>query len=108
MFTLYTASPSHAHNASVDEKIEFPDLEQDYEFVALRHPDEYPFNEGRLVSGSGLDIDIAEYEEWFEERHVRHSNALHSRIPSRGPYLVGPMARFNLWEFFRPFHQPSI
>jgi coenzyme F420-reducing hydrogenase alpha subunit len=30
--------------------LEFPDFEQDYEFVALRHPDEYPFNEGRLVS----------------------------------------------------------
>jgi len=25
----------------------FPDYEQDYEFVALRHPDEYPLNEGR-------------------------------------------------------------
>ena len=29
---------------------EFPDFEQDYEFVSLRHPDEYPFNEGRIVS----------------------------------------------------------
>ncbi|MDW8257718.1 MAG: nickel-dependent hydrogenase large subunit, partial [Acidobacteriota bacterium] len=34
----------------------FPEFEQDYEFVALRHPDEYPFNEGRLVSNKGLDI----------------------------------------------------
>ena len=35
---------------------DFPDFERDYEFVALRHPDEYPFNEGRLVSNKGLDI----------------------------------------------------
>src|ERR1017187_4505196 len=28
----------------------FPDYERDYEFVALRHPDEYPCNEGRIVS----------------------------------------------------------
>ena len=35
----------------------FPELERDYEFVALRHPDEYPFCEGRLVSSRGLDID---------------------------------------------------
>ena len=76
--------------------LEFPDFEQDYEFVGLRHPDEYPLNEGRLVSNRGLDIDVAEYEDHFVELHVRHSNALHSVIRGRGSYLVGPMARFNL------------
>ncbi len=74
----------------------FPDFEQDYEFVALRHADEYPFCEGRLVSNHGLDIDAAEYEDRFVELHVRHSNALHSMIRGRGSYLVGPLARFNL------------
>ena len=49
---------------------EFPDFEQDYEFVALSHPQEYPFNEGRLVSNKGLDIDVAEYENHFVEQHV--------------------------------------
>jgi len=77
-------------------EFDFPDLEQDYEFVALRHPTEYPFNEGRLVSSGGLDIDIADYEERFHEFHVRHSNALHARTASGGSFLVGPMARFNL------------
>ncbi|MBT7180262.1 MAG: Ni/Fe hydrogenase subunit alpha, partial [Nitrospina sp.] len=43
-------------------KFPFQDFEQDYEFVALNHPTEYPFNEGRLVSSKGLDIDVAEYE----------------------------------------------
>jgi sulfhydrogenase subunit alpha len=76
--------------------LEFPDFEQDYEFVALRHPDEYPFNEGRLVSNRGLDIDAAEYEDHFLESHVKHSNALHSILRGRGSYLVGPLARFNL------------
>lgn len=76
--------------------LEFPNFEQDYEFVALRHPSEYPFNEGRLVSNRGLDIDAAEYEDHFLELHVKHSNALHSVLRGRGSYLVGPMARFNL------------
>jgi coenzyme F420-reducing hydrogenase alpha subunit len=76
--------------------LEFPDFEQDYEFVALHHPDEYPFNEGRLVSNRGLDIDAAEYEDHFAELHVKHSNALHSVVRGRGSYLVGPLARFNL------------
>ncbi len=75
---------------------EFPDFEQDYEFVALRHPDEYPMNEGRIVSNKGIDIDVSEYEDTFEEIHVAHSNALQSRVKGRGSYMVGPLARFNL------------
>ncbi|MFZ1907832.1 MAG: nickel-dependent hydrogenase large subunit, partial [Burkholderiales bacterium] len=75
---------------------EFPDCERDYEFVALRHPDEYPFNEGRLVSNRGLDIGAREYEAHFEERHVAHSTALQSVIRERGAYLVGPLARYSL------------
>lgn len=74
----------------------FPDYEQEYEFVALRHPDEYPFNEGRLVSNKGLDLSVREYDEHFEEEQVPHSNALHSKIRGRGGYFVGPMARYNL------------
>ncbi|MEK6621440.1 MAG: nickel-dependent hydrogenase large subunit, partial [Planctomycetota bacterium] len=74
----------------------FPDFEQDYEFVALRHPDEYAFNEGRLVSNRGLDIPIHEYENRFVEEHVPHSNALHSKTKEGGAYFVGPLARYNL------------
>ena len=76
--------------------LEFPNFEQDYEFVALCHEREYPFNEGRLVSNRGLDIDTAEYEDHFVELHVKHSNALHSVVRGRDSYLVGPLARFNL------------
>ncbi|MEK6546065.1 MAG: Ni/Fe hydrogenase subunit alpha [Nitrospinota bacterium] len=74
----------------------FPDFKQDYEFVSLRHPDEYPFNEGRIVSNKGLDISVREYEFSFEEEHISHSNALHSVLKGRGAYFVGPLARFNL------------
>jgi sulfhydrogenase subunit alpha len=75
---------------------DFPEVTYEYEFVALRHPEEYPFCEGRLVSNQGLDITAGDYESHFEEEHVRHSNALQSRLRARGPYLVGPLARFNL------------
>jgi coenzyme F420-reducing hydrogenase alpha subunit len=74
----------------------FPDYEQDYELVALSHPDEYPFNEGRLVSNRGLDIAPRDYLDHFVEDHVAHSNALHSRLRERGAYLTGPMARYSL------------
>jgi len=74
----------------------FPQFERDYEFVALRHPHEYPFNEGRLVSNRDIDIEIADYETEFEERQVAHSTALHSMLKRRGAYLVGPLARYAL------------
>ncbi|MEL6148090.1 MAG: Ni/Fe hydrogenase subunit alpha [Chloroflexota bacterium] len=74
----------------------FPTFEQDYEFVAMRHPDEYPFNEGRLVSNRGLDIDISDYDNHFEEMHVEHSTSLHSVLRERDAYFVGPLARYNL------------
>ena len=74
----------------------FPDFQRDYEFVALRHPDEYPLNEGRLVSNKGLDISVQEYDQHFIEDHVQHSNALHSVRQERGAYFVGPLARYNL------------
>ena len=77
-------------------QLAFPEFEQDYEFVALRHPDEYPFNEGRLVSNLGLDIAVREYEDHFIEEHVPYSNALHSIHKGRGAYFVGPLARYNL------------
>jgi coenzyme F420-reducing hydrogenase alpha subunit len=73
-----------------------PAFEQDYEFVALRHPDEYPFNEGRLVSNKGLDIPIHAYDDHFVEEHVAHSNALQARLRERGAYFAGPLARYNL------------
>jgi coenzyme F420-reducing hydrogenase alpha subunit len=76
--------------------LKFPDFEQDYEFVSLRHPDEYPFNEGRIVSNKGLDIPIREYEDNFIEEHVPYTNALQSYIKGRGSYMVGPLARINL------------
>jgi sulfhydrogenase subunit alpha len=74
----------------------FPDYRQDYELVALSHPDEYPIERGRIVSSRGLDIAVAEYDDHFVEEHVPWSNALHSRLRERGSYLCGPLARFAL------------
>ncbi|MFP3867848.1 MAG: Ni/Fe hydrogenase subunit alpha [Desulfobacteraceae bacterium] len=74
---------------------DFPALEPDYEFVSLGHPQEYPFNEGRLVSNRGLDIAVREFEDHFEEEHVPYTTALHSINKARGAYYVGPLARYN-------------
>lgn len=70
-----------------------PRRPQSIELVSLRHGDEYPMNEGRLVSSGGLDVTTSEFDRVFEETQVEHSTALHCRIRGRGPYLVGPLAR---------------
>ena len=82
--------------------LEFPDFSREYDFVALSHPDEYAMNEGRVVSTSGLNIDVADYEREFEEQHIEHSTALHSVRKHAGSddsdscYHVGPLARVAL------------
>lgn len=73
---------------------DFPDLEQNYQFVSLRHPNEYPMNEGRIVSNRGLDIDASQFEEFSIEEHVEHSTALHSRLADGSWYHTGPLARW--------------
>lgn len=75
--------------------LKIPDDQQQFTCVSLRHPDEYPMNEGHIVSSSGLDIPIDDYQNHFAETHVAHSTALHSHLSGQ-PYLVGPLARMNL------------
>jgi coenzyme F420-reducing hydrogenase alpha subunit len=77
-------------------KLSFPDFAPEYEFVSLSHPDEYPMNEGRVVSSAGLDIEMEQFEDWFAEEHMAHSNALHAYRIGAGSYQVGPLARVNL------------
>jgi sulfhydrogenase subunit alpha len=86
----------------------FPKFEQDYEFIALRHPNEYPFNEGHIVSSKGLDIPVRDYENHFFEEHMPYSNTLHSVHRERGPYFVGPLARYNLnFDHLSPLAQDA-
>ncbi len=76
---------------------QFPDFSCDYQLVSLAHDDEYPMNEGRVVTSAGESIAVDDYEEEFEERHVEHSTALHSLRKKTGDtYLVGPLARVGL------------
>jgi coenzyme F420-reducing hydrogenase alpha subunit len=93
---LLWARDAAIETARLFATFEFPDFEQDYEFVSVQHETEYPFNEGRLVSNRGLDIDISQFDEHFEEIHVKRSNALQVRLRRRGAYHVGPLARYSL------------
>ncbi len=69
------------------------------EYVSLTHPDEYPMNEGSVVSNRGIDAPMDKFLDGIREYQVDHSTSLHSglvRDNENTPYLVGPVARLNL------------
>ena len=74
----------------------FPDAEEDYEFVALQHPDEYAMNEGDIVSSRGLRVPVSRFDEAFERAPVAYTHALQSVRKGGTPYLVGALARYAL------------
>ncbi len=76
--------------------LEPPDFDREARLVALRHPTEYPMNEGRITSTDRLDIAVADWPSEFRERQVSWSHALQSRGRDERPYLLGPASRITL------------
>ncbi len=74
----------------------YPDLESDYECVALHDPDEYGVLKGEILSSKRGGIPVRDFETGYLEDQVKHSNALHSHTSEKTTYLVGPLARLNL------------
>ncbi|SDG71653.1 Ni/Fe hydrogenase subunit alpha [Roseospirillum parvum] len=76
---------------------DFPDLEQDYTFLALTHPGEYAIHRGTLATNRGHAFPIDAFHERVVEQHVAHSNALHAVFKHddgrEGLFKVGPLAR---------------
>ena len=76
---------------------EFPDMEQPYEYLALRADQGYPIESGSVVTSSGGAFAVQDFGKHIEEFHVAHSNALHARLDGApDPYVVGPLARYSL------------
>lgn len=73
-----------------------PPLDRSMPMVALRPADEYPMNEGRIVSSDGLDLAQTDWRDAFAEQQVPWSNALQARTLDGRAYLLGPAARIVL------------
>jgi sulfhydrogenase subunit alpha len=95
---------SQARDAAVESAkwiagFPFPDYYQDFDFVALRHPSEYPMNAGQVVASvEGLECSASQFQDHFVEEQARYSHALQSSrkvINTTGAYLVGPLARYS-------------
>jgi coenzyme F420-reducing hydrogenase alpha subunit len=78
-------------------RLETPDFEQDYEYVALRSDAaDYPLESGTFVTSGGNTFPPREFGQWVSEQHVARSHALHASLRGAGPYVVGPLARYSL------------
>ena len=76
-------------------RLNIPHYERDIEFTSLRNGKEYPILEGRVISNKGLNISEDDFENCIDVEQTHYSNALRYRIKGRGPYVTGPIARFN-------------
>jgi len=73
---------------------DFPDVEAEYRFVALHHPEHYAVESGSVMTGDGRSLSPGEFNDLVVEEHSSRSTALHARIEGRDPYLTGPLARY--------------
>ena len=106
-------APSRADLAPVAERLEqalatalttvewvsgfsFPDVEHDYRFLALTHPDEYAILSGDVAVSDGTRFPVHAWPEHVVAEQVPHSTALHARLDGRPGYLTGPLARYAL------------
>ena len=94
--TLTTAIDIALETVDLVAGLETPDFVRDGRLVALRHPSEYPMNEGRIVSSDGLDLAPTDWRSEFSEGQVAWSHALQARGRDGRPYLLGPIARVAL------------
>ena len=75
--------------------IGLPEGDQGFPCLALRNGGEYPMNEGRIATTTGLDLALSAFPDHVTEEQVPHSTALHAKLDGE-PYLTGPLARLNL------------
>ncbi len=76
--------------------LDTPAADREPRLVCLRHPDEYPMNDGRIVSSDGIDLAPGDWRGAFHEVQVPWSHALQARTADGVPYLLGPTARVVL------------
>jgi coenzyme F420-reducing hydrogenase alpha subunit len=93
---LRAALPEAVETVALVAGLDTPVADRDTRLVCLRHPDEYPMSDGRIVSSDGIDLAPGDWREAFHEVQVPWSHALQARTADGVPYLLGPTARVVL------------
>ena len=74
---------------------DFPDLELDHEFLALKASGRYPIENGEIARSAGPAFPVADFTRHVAESQVPYSTALHATLDG-GRHLTGPLARYSL------------
>jgi coenzyme F420-reducing hydrogenase alpha subunit len=83
----------------------FPAFQRETEFIALTHPHEYAFYDGRIGSTDGGRFSVDQYRQVCNEYCVPQSTAKFAKH-RRDAYMVGALARINLnYEHLSPAAQ---
>ena len=82
--------------ATVDQFTEFsyPQFSRRREALCLQADHQYPLHGSRLMSSSGKNYSVDDYQQQIEEYLSPHSTAKLART-ERGSYMVGPQARLR-------------
>ncbi len=78
----------------IKKEVQVPDYERETEYISLKHPDMYAFNEGNIYSSDTGLTSYKNYREMTNEYVVPHSTAKHTKH-ARDSFMVGALARFN-------------
>jgi coenzyme F420-reducing hydrogenase alpha subunit len=84
------------HTVDWVSSFDVPEHDRAIRFVSLVNPDEYPMNDGRIISSDGIDLAPTDWPEAFHEEQVEWSHALQARAADGTAYLLGPGARITL------------
>lgn len=80
-------------------ELNFIEHETEMEYLSLSHLQDYPMNEGNVISNKGINLSMDRFLETLQEYQVSYSTSLHSGIKignTIAPYLTGPISRLNL------------
>ena len=80
---------------------------QEFVSVSTFEEDAYPMIGGEIAASDGKKISVDRYEDFFQEIYAPHSTAFWSKYEGK-PYLVGPLARMNLFSQYLPLEVREI
>ncbi len=72
-----------------------PKLVRQSQYLALKHPKEYPIHDGEIVTDKGLQVPESEYQSIIKEHNVSYAHAKFSKIEGK-PFVTGALARLNI------------
>ncbi len=67
-------------------------------YMAVRDGDTYPWVGSGVITDDGSYAGADAFESFVLTEQVGYSNALRYRLPTGEPYVVGPLARYNLYS----------